>query len=168
MNQPLLIPILWNARPEGRQPKYRERYQYFREWDYEYRGIRRRVAEGTVIDGASVPRIAWWFLPPDGLHRRGAGAHDDVYGYAGIFPDGPKVSRAWADRMLYDFMVEDGVERWRAAITYGFVRAFGWWAWQHSLGKPIVLPVRQAARTIHKITKNPFRRHIYSAPLLTP
>lgn len=168
MSQPLLIPILWNSRPEGQNPKYRERYQHFREWEYPLLGEMEKVEEGTVIDGASVPRFAWWFLPPDGLHRRGAAAHDDIYGRRGKMASGRTIKRSQADRLLLDLMLIDGVAPWRCLITYGFVRAFGWYAWMKSKGKPIVLPVRQSARTIHKITRNPFRRHIYAATLLTP
>ena len=74
--------------------------------------------EGLLVDGASVPRIAWTFCPPDGRHRRSAFVHDTHY----IRKSLPKKQ---ADQMFYDMLIEDGVPKWRAMIMYRAVHHFG-------------------------------------------
>lgn len=159
MKQPLLIPILVRGL---------ERYQNFEGYRYELLGITETVPEGMIVDGASVPRIAWWFMPPDGLHRAAALPHDDIYGRRGRMPSGRKIKRIEADKLLYSRMREAGCHRFRCEVVYYAVRAFGWYAWMTSKGQPQVLPVINAAPTIcPKVKKNPFQRHIY-ATVLTP
>lgn len=73
---------------------------------------------GLLVDGASVPRIAWSYVPPDGRHRRASFAHDVHYCRKTL----PK---KLADQMFYDMLIEDGVPRWRAGIMYRAVHYFG-------------------------------------------
>lgn len=73
---------------------------------------------GVIVDGASVPRIAWSYVPPDGRHRRAAFCHDISYARK-------LVSKKLADQMFYDMLIEDGVSRWRASIMYRAVHYFG-------------------------------------------
>lgn len=160
MKQPLIIPLLYERR---------ELYQVFAPYRYMVAGREEEMEEGMIVDGASVPRLLWWFLPPDGLHRAGVLPHDDVYGRKGKMRSGRQVTRKQADVMLYERMVGAGCARWRAMVVYGGVRAFGWYAWWRSTGEPIVLPVRNQAPTIaRKPARTPFTRHIYATPILTP
>lgn len=157
MRQPNLIPILYHGE---------ELYQNVGRYPYDILGQTEWVEDGQLSDGASVPRLAWWFMPPDGLQRAAALPHDDVYGRQGIMPSGRRIARAQADLMLYDRLVMAGVSKWRAVIVYRNVRAFGWHAWNNSTGHPIVLPVQNELRRLHRPSSNPFTRHIYE--LATP
>jgi hypothetical protein len=73
---------------------------------------------GILVDGASVPRLAWSFCPPDGRHRRSAFIHDVHYARK-------TVPKKVADQMFYDMLVEDGVSKWRAGIMFRAVHYFG-------------------------------------------
>lgn len=158
MRQPLLIPILLDGA---------ELYQNIGIYPYLLDGEIEEVPDGMIVDGASVPRFAWWFLPPDGLHRAAALPHDDGYKRKGIMLSGRTVCRQCLDKMFYERMVEAGVNKFRAKVAYRMVRTFGNRAWEASTGTPLILPVRNAAPTMRrKPAKTPFTRHIYSAPSL--
>lgn len=151
MRQPILIPILH----EGR-----ELYQLVE--DYESCGI--HVPHGLVVDGASVPRLAWWFMPPDGLHRGAALIHDWLYINRGdLKDDGIKWCRKACDEMFHSLMLMAGVSRFRAGTAYRAVRRFGWHPWRKSRGEPVILPIRHAAPAsqIKKSILKP--RHIYDS-----
>lgn len=158
MRQPLIIPI----RNEGR-----EGYQNFSEWEFWHKGRRFIVEEGFFCDGASVPRLLWPFMPPDGLHRPAALAHDRVF--AGHVIDGYRFTLWEADLMFLRLMLEAGVHPGRARIAWAGLKFGSWYAWTKGKdSKPIVLPVINAAPTLHpKATKNRLTRHIY-ATVLTP
>lgn len=131
--QPILIPILHGGK---------ERYQVAREWSFNRFGHVQRVPMGLVVDGASVPRPAWFFMPPDGLHRRAALAHDWTYLHHGVLSHELVLNRSQADDMFYDFMIESGIHKWRAGTAYRCVRLGGWAAW-NSKDDLVVLPVEQ-------------------------
>ena len=78
------------------------------------------VPEGFVNDGASVPRWAWSVsgLTPDGLLRAAAIVHDFHYRF-GI------ESRAFADKMFYEMLLEYGVRPRQARLAYAAVRLGG-------------------------------------------
>lgn len=78
----------------------------------------RTEPKGRLVDGASVPRPAWSFLPPDGRHRRAAFCHDLDYALK-LLP------KHLADLEFRRRLLEDGVSRARVFITYNAVRAFG-------------------------------------------
>jgi hypothetical protein len=134
LTQPLIIPI----RHEGC-----DRYQVIREWEWEWRGRREKAPLGLVVDGASVPRPAWWFMPPDGLHRAAALGHDLAYIGRGMMPSGNWMSRAEADTMFYDLMISGGVNKNRARIAWAGVRVGGWVEWSKPYRGPVIMPVQQ-------------------------
>jgi hypothetical protein len=144
VRQPSLIPILY----EGE-----ERYQLTHNWTVR----NHKVPKGLVIDGASVPRIVWSFMPPDGLHRAGAAWHDWLYINRGTLPDGFEYDKAYADNEFYNVMVESGVSRTRAGIAYQAVKRFGCKAWG-SIESPIILPVTRRFTPISQKKSN----HIYA------
>lgn len=148
VNQPLLIPILH----EGK-----EKYQVAEAWQFPWEDHSEEVPLGLVVDGASVPRAAWLFMPPDGLHRSAALAHDLLYLHRGSLPDGCQYDRAKADLLFYNFMVESGVGRYRAGLAYRCVRAGGWAAW-NSVESPVILPVDRRIAA----SAGGSRRHIFS------
>lgn len=73
---------------------------------------------GRLVDGASVPRPAWWFCPPDGRHRRSAFIHDLDY----ALKLRPKKEADWA---FYQNLLADGVGRKQAWLMYQAVHRFG-------------------------------------------
>lgn len=151
ITQPVLIPIKY----EGQ-----ERYQVIRAWDWSWRGHHEKAPLGVVVDGASVPRPAWFFMPPDGLHRAAALAHDMAYIHRGRMPSGWVLSRPEADAMFYDLMLQGGVGETRAKIAYAAVRVGGWVEWRRPYQGPVILPVQQPF-TAKRKTPFVFGRHIY-------
>lgn len=152
IRQPLIIPIIYN---DG------ECYQGVEPYSVRYKGYDLTVEEGYVCDGASVPRIAWWFMPPDGLHRAASYLHDRFYDEQGNVGS-IHFSRVQCDIMFYDLMVQAGVAPWRAWIAFSFVRMFGQSAWWSQDDPPVtILPIRNAhvART-HR-GRNFATRHLY-------
>lgn len=81
---------------------------------------------GFKSDGASVPRIFWRLVFPssDTTALRAAFAHDYIYR---THPEG--WTKAEADEMFYDLLIEDGVPKWRAWMAYKGVDWFGGSSW---------------------------------------
>lgn len=156
--QPLLIPILH---------KNEEKYQLVEEWWFEHEACEEPVPLGLVVDGASVPRSAWCFMPPDGLHRAGSLAHDWLYIMQGVMPQ-RTLTRQECDLIFYRMMVDAGVAKRRAGLTYRAVRAAGRRAW-NSVEAPTILPIpiRKARLVALSIGAPELRTpdsHIYAAP----
>lgn len=76
------------------------------------------VPAGFVTDLASVPRIFWTLLPPDGKYAKAAIIHDYLY-------DNALRTKREADRIFLDGMTVLGVPRWKRTIMYYAVRLFG-------------------------------------------
>lgn len=131
IRQPVLVPVLHEQE---------EKYQHVGTWGFQAQGVHEQVPNGLIVDGASVPRFAWCFMSPDGLHRAAALAHDWTYILRGHLRNGVVLTREQADQQFYDHMIECGIERWRAGTAYRCVRLGGWAAW-NSLESPIILPV---------------------------
>jgi len=98
-------------------------YQLFEDYTYLQMGLDgiyrpRTEDKGRLLDGASVPRPAWSFMPPDGRHRRSAFAHDLDYGLK-LLP------KRLADLEFRRRLLEDGVSKARVFITYNMVKSFG-------------------------------------------
>lgn len=148
VTQPEVVPI---KSPDG-GPLYKVSRRWVYQWDHEGRRCRLVIAAGTEFDGASVP---WWLwtvarIPPDGLHRAAALAHDVVYRFGGHLPEGVHQvqtyrgwrnvahcwSRAEADRLFARILRECGVSRWRRRVMYRAVRLCGWMHW-----RPRTVPV---------------------------
>lgn len=81
------------------------------------------VPEGFPTDFASVPRIFWSILPPDGQYAQSAVLHDFLYSVQ-------KYSRKRCDQIFLESMKVLKVSLWRRAIIYRAVRMFGWLAWK--------------------------------------
>lgn len=98
------------------------------------------VPAGFMSDGASVPRLFWWWLPPWGdVATRAALVHDwlltlrDRYHpeSAALLSDlGINLNavtdrtRAEIDRLFYEALLDLGIPTWRAWPTYAGVRAY--------------------------------------------
>jgi hypothetical protein len=130
--QPILLPVVFGEA---------EHYQLAAPWSFRYRDHIEEVPEGLVVDGASVPRAVWSFMPPDGLHRGAALAHDWLYSRKGRLSNGDTLTRPECDCVFYSRMVDAGVSKWRAGVAYRAVRMGGWLPWSRSSGQPTVLPV---------------------------
>lgn len=129
VKQPDLIPILYQGNEcyQLRQDWYRDKY---------------KVPKRLVIDGASVPRVAWIFMPPDGLHRPASLWHDWLYINRGTLPEGLNYTKEFADAEFYTIMRECGVSKTRASIAYRAVKHFGHKAW-NSIEDPIFIPLEE-------------------------
>lgn len=139
--QPLLIPVVYQGR---------ELYQLVEDWPVPGYGV--TVPKGSVWDGASVPRVFWFFMPPDGAHRGGALAHDFFYTLQGHLPNGASLTRKQADEAFYSLMILGGVSARRAGIAENAVRCFGGSAWR-SVEAITYLPLpskTSAIRVSHK------------------
>lgn len=76
------------------------------------------VPAGFRSDGASVPVLFWWFMPPRGDHLRAAILHD-------FFCDHPEVCRQrTADALFIEMLVHLGVPFWRRTPAYIAVRIY--------------------------------------------
>jgi hypothetical protein len=85
------------------------------------------VPQGFKSDGASVPRFFWRFIFPKGDEKalRASFNHDFIYQ---THPEG--WTKAEADLLFFDLLIEDGVPKWRAGLAYKGVDWFGWRAWK--------------------------------------
>lgn len=86
------------------------------------------VEEGFDTDYASIPRIFWNILPPDGEYSEGAVIHDSEYWFQ-------TREREVADLILLEAMEALGVSWIKRQTIYRAVRAFGWMAWNENRRK---------------------------------
>jgi hypothetical protein len=84
------------------------------------------VPEGFVTDFASIPRVFWSLLPPDGLYTYPAIIHDYLYW------DQP-VSRANADEIFRFAMLDFKINAATVNVIYQAVRLRGGSAWEDNL-----------------------------------
>ncbi|EBH8951739.1 DUF1353 domain-containing protein [Salmonella enterica] len=76
------------------------------------------VPAGFITDLATVPRIFWTVLPPDGKYVKAAIIHDYLY-------DNALRTKFEADRIFLDGMTVPGVPKWKRTVMYLTVRWFG-------------------------------------------
>ncbi|EAA9295481.1 DUF1353 domain-containing protein [Salmonella enterica subsp. enterica] len=76
------------------------------------------VPAGFITDLATIPRIFWSLMPPDGKYAKAAIIHDYLY-------DNALRTKREADRIFLDGMTVLGVPRWKRTIMYLAVRLFG-------------------------------------------
>ncbi|EDQ9400003.1 DUF1353 domain-containing protein [Salmonella enterica] len=76
------------------------------------------VPAGFITDLATVPRIFWTVLPPDGKYVKAAIIHDYLY-------DNALRTKFEADRIFLDGMTVLGVPKWKRTVMYWAVRMFG-------------------------------------------
>lgn len=160
VEQPFLTPV-WI---EGR-----EFYQVQRAYRFDCYGSKEEVPEGLIVDGASVPRPVWWFLPPDGLHRAAALGHDWNHKKKGVLANGRSITRAQADLLFYHMMIDAHVNEKRALVAYRVVRRFGEHSWKNPKNVPRILDLVQHAPSQRRLLpKFALTRHIYDEPAPTP
>lgn len=139
-DQPDNVPYSDNAR----HVLYRLRRSFVFKWeapDGKERAL--YVPKGFLNDGASVPRLAWAIIPPDGRHRAAAIIHDFLYEHKGDLPLGSYLrkddgwviidapwTRKHADLMFLKIMKEYGIPFIRRQMAYRAVRLGGWVAWR--------------------------------------
>jgi hypothetical protein len=83
------------------------------------------VLAGYRTDLASVPRPVWWLVPRDDQQaRRPAVMHDYIYTNLTH-----RFSKAEADRMFYDALLEEGMHKPLAWLMYTAVRIGGRGNW---------------------------------------
>ncbi|ECH9261463.1 DUF1353 domain-containing protein [Salmonella enterica subsp. enterica] len=76
------------------------------------------VPAGFITDLATIPRIFWTLLPPDGKYAKAAIIHDYLY-------DNALRTKKEADLIFLDGMTVLGVPKWKRTIMYYAVRLFG-------------------------------------------
>jgi len=92
------------------------------------------VPKEFETDLASIPRIFWTILPPDGKYSASAVLHDFLYFKKGeIENPGSRViglySRKECDKIFLESMEVLKVPLWKRRIMYRAVRLFGFLAW---------------------------------------
>lgn len=81
------------------------------------------VRAGYKTDGASIPRIFWWFSNPFSSDTLPAAiVHDALY-QTEFFP------RSQADSIFYNIMKLNKVNLFKRTLYYLAVRLFGWIVW---------------------------------------
>jgi len=87
-------------------------------------GRQGQADEGGKTDKASIPQIVWWWLSPDDIRIiRPAGMHDDLYEKQMI--EGQWITRAEADKLLYEACRQEGMRWTMAKAVYSAVRIGG-------------------------------------------
>ncbi|ELM3415986.1 DUF1353 domain-containing protein [Salmonella enterica] len=76
------------------------------------------VPAGFVTDLATIPRIFWSVMPPDGKYAKAAIIHDYLY-------DNALRTKKEADLIFLDGMAVLGVPKWKRIVMYLAVRIFG-------------------------------------------
>ncbi|ECO0849866.1 DUF1353 domain-containing protein [Salmonella enterica subsp. enterica serovar Newport] len=76
------------------------------------------VPAGFITDLATIPRIFWSLMPPDGRYAKAAIIHDYLY-------DNALRTKKEADLIFLDGMAVLGVPKWKRIVMYLAVRIFG-------------------------------------------
>ncbi|EJI5073162.1 DUF1353 domain-containing protein [Salmonella enterica] len=76
------------------------------------------VPAGFVTDLATIPRVFWSLMQPDGKYAKAAIIHDYLY-------DNALRTKREADRIFLDGMTVLGVPKWKRTVMYWAVRLFG-------------------------------------------
>ncbi|EBH3676593.1 DUF1353 domain-containing protein [Salmonella enterica] len=97
------------------------RWRVYEPFEFYLRDDNSDVIEGPagfVTDLATIPRIFWTILPPDGKYAKAAIIHDWMY-------DNALRTKKEADKIFLDGMTVLGVPKWKRIIMYYAVRLFG-------------------------------------------
>ena len=84
-----------------------------------------RVPKGFITDFASIPRVFWTILPPDGKYTQAAVLHDFLYYKKGKLTN-MKLSRKECDGVFLEAMEVLSVSWIKRHTIYRAVRMFGW------------------------------------------
>ena len=102
------------------RPISENRYELMQPYPFNpYPGYVRIVPRGFISDGASVPRLLWPILRPDGLIRAAALVHDYMYKRHDIY------FKRDADDTFLKYMELAGVKKYKRVLAYWAVRVFG-------------------------------------------
>lgn len=84
------------------------------------------IPAGLTTDLASIPRVLWSFLPPQGPWARASVLHDWLYEQR-YYSDkmDSDAARRECDRLFWEAMRDDGVDKETRDMIYSAVRAFG-------------------------------------------
>jgi hypothetical protein len=93
-------------------------------------GYRITIPEGTLSDGASIPRICWPIVSPFEVSVIAPFVHDLLYQRLGKIDDFTTVGRNVVDRIFYDLMKQENVWWWRRWLAFRAVRIFGGSHWK--------------------------------------
>jgi hypothetical protein len=87
---------------------------------FDDRGLLWEAPKGSVIDGASIPRIAWTAIggPFEGPYRNASVIHD-------VACDEKRRPWQMAHGVFYSAMITSGVPEFKALVMYGAVYHFG-------------------------------------------
>ena len=101
--------------PRGRKVKLINDFIF-----YDKAGRSWRAPRGSIVDGASIPRILWRATgsPYVGLYRRASVIHD-------VYCENKKRSSRDTHRVFYEAMRVDGVPKKKALRMYWAVKTFG-------------------------------------------
>jgi len=80
------------------------------------------VPEGFLTDFASIPRVFWIWLPPDGIYTQAAVLHDYLY-------NTKMFERKTCDKIFKEAMTILKVDKFNKYMIYKAVRWFGWIPW---------------------------------------
>ena len=80
------------------------------------------VPAGFVTDLASIPRLLWPLLPPQGRYAKAAILHDWLYA---LGPAGDEAARRRADDIFAEAMAVLGCPAWQRWVIHRAVRLFG-------------------------------------------
>lgn len=155
MRQPNILPCSLDGK---------ELYQLAEDFPYGIRGKTEVARRGYILDGASVPRPFWPFLPKDGTHRAEALKHDWAYDGRGLMECGLNLRKHEVDLMFSDGLLRLGtIPDWKCAIIFGAVDLFGWKAWNEGDGTRLILEPQYLAPSFSR-KKRKILRHIYDPP----
>lgn len=120
------------------------------DWIYPGNGKRYKIVvyKGYITDFASVPRIFWNIIKPDGTYRLAAIAHDFLYGFQGCprildtwyffkqeteggdwVPANARLIKSEVDDLFKQLMLEAGTAPNKAGTMHLAVKLFGGGAW---------------------------------------
>lgn len=83
------------------------------------------VPVGQKTDLASIPRLFWFIIPPDGSYTPAAVVHDHIYRERKV-----KISRLNGDRIFLEAMKHCGTWVIVRYPIYWVVRMFGWMSYK--------------------------------------
>lgn len=85
---------------------------------------------GFLSDGATVPRMLYWIVPPWGRHGEAAMVHDHLCEHLTLYQNGAAVpiTRAQADQVFNDAMKVSQVNPFIRHLMYGAVRMYAWYS----------------------------------------
>lgn len=95
-----------------------------RRYEVKHDGFAMQIRGGFPFDGCSIPRVLWRVFghPLQGLALPAALVHDALYATQAL-------PRHVADRLFYELLLANGVNRAKAWAMYQGVRLGGWAAW---------------------------------------